>query len=90
VLLEPMEASLARNAKIHGELIGKGLTTDSSHIARPKAKPRRCAALKSAGIAATEVHSINSHGTGTLANDAAETAAIRSVFGKLAGVSYAG
>lgn len=84
VVLEPMEAALKRDAAIHGELIGYGLTTDSSHIARPSSQGQAAAmraALKSAGITADEVDSINAHGTGTLANDGAETAAIRSVFG---------
>ena len=88
VLLEPMDAALARKATIHGELIGYGLTTDSSHIARPSAQGQASAmraALQSAGITADEVDSINAHGTGTLANDVAETSAIRSVFGDRAG-----
>ena len=83
VVLEPMEAALSRGAKVHGELIGYGLTTDSSHIARPSAEGQAAAlraALTSAGIRAEEVDSINAHGTGTLANDAAETAAIKSIF----------
>ncbi|CAN5680392.1 beta-ketoacyl-[acyl-carrier-protein] synthase family protein [soil metagenome] len=84
VLLEPMDAAVQRGARIHGELIGYGLTTDSAHIARPSAAGQAAAmhaALASAGIGAQEVDSINAHGTGTLANDAAETAAIKSVFG---------
>ena len=84
VILEPMDAAWARNATIYGELIGYGLTTDSSHIARPSAQGQAAAmhaALRSAGITADEVDSINAHGTGTQANDAAETAAIKSVFG---------
>jgi 3-oxoacyl-[acyl-carrier-protein] synthase II len=88
VLLEPMDAALKRNATIHGELIGYGLTTDSSHIARPSSRGQADAmraALRSAGITADEIDSINAHGTGTLANDAAETAAIKSVFGHRAG-----
>ena len=83
VLLEPMDAALSRGARVHGELIGYGLTTDSSHIARPSAEGQAAAmraALTSAGIRADEIDSINAHGTGTLANDAAETAAIKSVF----------
>ena len=55
VLLEPMDEALARKATIHGELIGYGLTTDSSHIARPSAQGQAAAmraALRSAGITA--------------------------------------
>lgn len=83
VLLEPMGTAVSRGAKILGELIGYGLTTDSSHIARPSAAGQAAAmraALASAGIRAEDVDSINAHGTGTLANDVAETAAIKSIF----------
>lgn len=83
VVLEPMAVAANRGAKILGELIGYGLTTDSSHIARPSSEGQAAAmraALASAGLPAEEIDSINAHGTGTLANDVAETAAIKSVF----------
>jgi len=84
VVLESWDRALARGARIHGELIGYGLTTDASHIARPSVDGQAAAmtaALASAGIAAEEVDAINAHGTGTQANDVAETAAIKRVFG---------
>ena len=80
--------ALARGVAVHGELLGYGLTTDAGHIARPSADGQATAmsaALAAAGIAAAEVDAINAHGTGTQANDAAETAAIKHVFGARAG-----
>jgi len=84
VVLESWERALARGAAIHGELLGYGLTTDAGHIARPSVDGQTAAmsaALATAGIAADEVDAINAHGTGTQANDVAETAAIKRVFG---------
>lgn len=83
VVLEPMDTAVNRGAKIWAEVMGYGLTTDSSHIARPSAEGQAAAmraALASASIRADEVDSINAHGTGTLANDVAETNAIKSIF----------
>lgn len=84
VVLESWERVLARGAAIHGEILGYGLTTDSGQFARPTVDGQAAAvsaALTSAGIAADEVDAINAHGTGTPANDVAETAAIKRVFG---------
>ncbi len=84
VVLEAWEHALARGAAIHGELLGYGLTTDTGHIARPSVQGQAAAmssALAAAGIAAAAVDAINAHGTGTLANDLAETAAVKQVFG---------
>ncbi len=88
VVLESWERALARGAAIQGELLGYGLTTDAGHIARPSADGQAAAmaaALAAAGISADEVDSINAHATGTQANDVAETAAIKRVFGARAG-----
>ncbi len=84
LVLEPWEHAMARQAPIHGEILGYGLCTDSSHITKPSAEGQAAAmhaALQSAGLDATGIDAINAHGTGTQANDVAETAAIKTVFG---------
>ena len=84
LVLEPWERAVARGVPIHGELLGYGLTTDAVHITRPTVAGQAAAmraALASAGLAPEAIDSINAHGTGTLANDVAETGAIRAVFG---------
>ena len=87
LVLEDWARAAARGASIHGELLGYGLSTDASHITRPTVAGQATtmrAALGSAGIAADAIESINAHGTGTQANDAVETAAIKEVFGERA------
>jgi 3-oxoacyl-[acyl-carrier-protein] synthase II len=84
VVLESWEHALARDARIHGELLGYGLRTDPAHITRPTAEGQADAmtrALQDAGLEPADVDYVNAHGTGTPANDAVETAAIRKVFG---------
>jgi len=87
LVLESWERAVARGAKIHGEVIGYGLCTDNGHITRPSVDGQAAAlraALLSAGICIAEIDAINAHGTGTLANDSVETAAIKAVFGSRA------
>jgi 3-oxoacyl-[acyl-carrier-protein] synthase II len=84
LVLEPWDHAVARGARIHGEVLGYGLVTDASHIAKPSVEGQAAAmqaALTSAQLNPGQIDSINAHGTGTQANDAAETAAIRHVFG---------
>lgn len=88
LVLEPWDRAVARGAFIHGELLGYGLSTDHGHITRPSVAGQAGAmrsALRSAGLLPTHVDAINAHGTGTQANDAVETAAIREVLGGRAG-----
>ncbi len=84
LVLEPLEAAQARGATIWAEIAGFGMSSDAHHITQPSAlgaaRAMR-AALLDAGIAPEAVGYINAHGTGTQANDVAETEAIRSVFG---------
>src|SRR5450759_1025562 len=86
-VLEDWQHAVARVAPIHAELSGYGLTSDVAHITRPsvagQANAMR-AALDSAILHPNDVDYINAHGTGTLQNDAVETAAIKAVFGERA------
>lgn len=87
LVLEDWEHAQRRGARIRGELLGYGLCTDNQHITRPTVDGQARAmqlALDSAGLAAGAIGHINAHGTGTVANDATETAAIRQVFGERA------
>jgi 3-oxoacyl-[acyl-carrier-protein] synthase II len=86
-VLEDWERAVARGAPIAGEIVGYGLSTDSEHVTRPSVAGQAAAlrlALESASLAPGDVGYINAPGTGTLANDAVETAAIRRVFGAAA------
>jgi len=84
LVLEEWDRAQRRGAHIHAELAGYGLSTDAEHITHPSVEGQARTmqlALDSAGLDANAVDYINAHGTGTLANDAVETAAIRAVFG---------
>jgi 3-oxoacyl-(acyl-carrier-protein) synthase len=84
LVLEDRERAQARGAPILGEMLGYGLATDASHITRPTVGGQAAAmraALRSGDLPPQAIDSINAHGTGTQANDAVETAAIKEVFG---------
>jgi nodulation protein E len=84
LVLEPLEAAIARGARIHAEIVGFGMSSDAGHITQPSsdgaARAMR-AALRDAGLGLEQIGYINAHGTGTAANDSSEAAAIRAVFG---------
>jgi 3-oxoacyl-[acyl-carrier-protein] synthase II len=84
VVLEEWGRASKRGANILGELIGYGLVTDATHITRPTIDGQAAAmraALQAAACVPASIDNINAHGTGTQANDAVETAAIKQVFG---------
>ena len=84
VVLEARDAALARGATVLAEVAGYGLCTDTSHVTRPSVEGQARAmrlALEDARMAPHDIGYINAHGTGTQANDAVETAAIRAIFG---------
>lgn len=87
VVLEELESAQKRGARILGEIIGYGLTSDAYHMAAPPPGHEgaaRCmkAALADAQIDAAQIDYINAHGTSTNLNDAYETEAIKTVFGE--------
>ena len=83
-VIEPLEAAVARGAKIHAEIVGFGMSADACHITQPSmegaARAIR-AALRDADLAPEAIGYVNAHGTATPANDPTETAAIRAIFG---------
>jgi 3-oxoacyl-[acyl-carrier-protein] synthase II len=86
VLLEDLDYALERGANILAEVTGYGTGVDAYHMAAPAegGEGARWAmedALKSAGLQPEDIDYINAHGTGTQANEKAETMAIKSAFG---------
>ena len=83
LVLERLEDALARQAPIYAEILGYGMSCDASHMTIPNAEGVQqvmLTALKDAQIQPFDVDYINTHGTGTPANDKTECAAIRAVF----------
>jgi len=86
IVLESLSSALRRGARIYGELVGYGSTSNAGSLTDPSAdgcpEARAMAsALAEGGMAPEEVDYIAAHGTSTLKNDATETLAIKRVFG---------
>ncbi|OHW62674.1 3-oxoacyl-[acyl-carrier-protein] synthase 2 [Andreesenia angusta] len=87
LVLEELEHALARGAKIYGEMLGYGMTSDANHITTPAENGEGAyramkIAVEDAGIKPSDVDYINAHGTSTEYNDKYETAAIKTLFGE--------
>jgi len=84
LVLEEYESAKKRGARIYGEFIGYGLSSDAYHITSPDCDgPRRgiVQALRDAGINADQVSYVNAHGTSTPLGDKNETEALKLAFG---------
>ena len=82
VVLEELERAQARGAKIYGEIVGYGATSDGVDMVAPSGEgAMRCMRLATEGLGNTKVDYINAHGTSTPAGDMAELKAIQEVFG---------
>ncbi len=86
IVLEEMERAKARGAKIYGELVGYGATSDGFDMVAPSGEGAvRCMrqALKGLdGKGTGRIDYINPHATATPIGDLKEIEAIREVFGK--------
>ena len=81
VVLEELERAKARGAKIYGELVGYGATSDGHDMVAPSGEgAQRCMELANSTVDGS-IDYINTHGTSTPAGDIAEITAMRSVFG---------
>jgi 3-oxoacyl-[acyl-carrier-protein] synthase II len=88
LVLETLDHALKRDAMIYAELAGYGCSCDANHMVQPSPDGAELAnairlGLQDSGIVPEEVDYINAHGTSTRLNDAAETKAIKNVFGDL-------
>jgi len=86
LILEELDHALNRGASIYAEIIGYGANSGAFHMVIPvkeggDAAKAMAEALKEANISPEDVDYISAHGTSTIANDKAETLAIKEVFG---------
>lgn len=86
VVLEELEHAKKRGAKIYGEVVGYGCSSDAFHITSPAEDGSGAAramtnAMNDAKVKPEDIMYINAHGTSTHHNDLFETRAIKLAFG---------
>ena len=86
MVIESEEHARKRDARIYAEVVGGAFTGDAYHITAPEPNGYGAAlamqrAIKTSGLRPEDVDYVCAHGTGTPLNDAAETRAIKKVFG---------
>jgi 3-oxoacyl-[acyl-carrier-protein] synthase-1 len=86
VIVESLESAQRRGAKILGEVIGYGFSSNGEHISNPSVQgPARSLrmAIKNSGLKVSDIDYVNAHATSTPAGDASEAKAIFEVFGEV-------
>jgi 3-oxoacyl-[acyl-carrier-protein] synthase-1 len=82
LVLEELEHAKARGAKIYGEIIGYGATSDGYDMVAPSGEgAERCMKMALSTTGGIKIDYINPHATSTPAGDPPEINAIRAVFG---------
>jgi 3-oxoacyl-[acyl-carrier-protein] synthase II len=89
LVVESAEYAQAREASTYGSLAGGALTSDAFHMSAPEPSGIHAAraielALKHSRTTPEQLDYICAHGTGTRANDTAETRAIKLALGEVA------
>jgi len=81
LVLEELEHAKARSAKIYGELVGYGATSDGYDMVAPSGEGATRCMQQAMATVQGDIDYINTHGTSTPVGDMAELKAIRNVFG---------
>jgi 3-oxoacyl-[acyl-carrier-protein] synthase-1 len=82
VVVEALDHALARGAKIYGEIVGYGATSDGYDMVAPSGEGAiRCMQMALSTVEGGTVDYINTHGTSTPVGDSKEAGGIKAVFG---------